>query len=158
MSEGLVMDGDMTPTGAEVAAMRAWTDLGSFDPTRDEEGHTTSSNGRIIIQAPSVEAARDIAEIARAHEEMHGENREALMLAVCEALARGLTAGPGPWAPNNPASEKGREDLRRAGFEETHDSELGTVWVRPEDGKILKPREAHFVVPVELDLRGGRCG
>ena len=157
MSEGL-MDGNMTPTGAEVAAIRAWTDLGGFDPTGDEEGHTTSSDGRIIIQAPSAEAARDIAEIARAHEEMHGENREALMLAVCEALARGVAAGRGPWAPNNPATEKGREDLRRAGFEETHDSELGTVWVRPADGKTLKPQEAHFVVPVELDLRGDRSG
>lgn len=157
MSESRVDGGDL-PTGADVEAMRAWTNLGGFDPTGDQEGHTTSSDGRIIIQAPSAEAARDIAEIARAHEEMHGENREALMLAVCEALARGVAAGPGPWAPNNPATEKGREDLRRAGFEETHDSELGTVWVQPADGKILKPREAHFVVPVELDLRGDRSG
>lgn len=115
---------------------------------------TTASEGRISIQAPSPEAAREIEAVARAHEEMHGEQRETLMRAVYEALARGVAAGP--WAPNNPATEKGRDDLRRAGFEERHDGEFGTVWVRPADGTTLKPREAHFVVPSGLGLRGGR--
>ncbi|QIN85498.1 hypothetical protein GBA63_22640 (plasmid) [Rubrobacter tropicus] len=135
--------------------MSAWSYLGTFDPPGDGWTHRTYSDGRLIIQAPGAVAARGIEEVARVHEDMHGEGREALMLAVCETLPRGLAAGPEPWAPNNPATEKGREDLRRAGFEETHDPELGTVWVRPADGKTLKPRKALFVVPVELDPRGG---
>ena len=150
------MDGDGTPTRADLEAVRAWTGLGSFDPLMDEGVHRTYGDGRVIIQAPSAHAAHEIEVIAQAHEEMHEENREASMLAVCEALARGVAAGPGPWAPNNPATEKRPDDLRRAGFEERHDGESGTVWVRSADGATLKPQEAHFVVVAELGLRGGR--
>lgn len=96
----------------------------------------------------------------RAHEEMNGEHREGLMRAVCEALARGVARGhavsPGPWAMRNWATERGRVDLRRAGFEERHDEELGAVWVRQPDGETLTTREACFVVPVEVDAGGRR--
>ena len=133
-----------------------------LDPLRDEQANTTSSNGRIIIQVPSDEAAGEIEEIARAHEEGHEGYREALMHAVSHGLGRGFAAGPGPWAPNNYATEKGREDLRRAGFGETddwdHDGERRTVWVRPADGKTLEPHEAHFVVPIEIDVGRGGSG
>ena len=149
-------DGDGLPTTAEVDALRDWQQLMAFDAAGDGAVNMTVNDGRIIIQAASAEAARGLEDVARTHEEMHEQNWGTLMLAMCEALARGVAAGPGPWAPNNPATEKGRDDLRRAGFEERHDGEFGTVWERPADGTTLKPREALFVVPVELDLRGGR--
>lgn len=148
------MDGGDLPTPVDVEAMRAWTELGACGPPGDERVRRTYSDGRIFLQAPSAGAAREIEEVARAHEQRHGEHQEALRIAVRETLARGVAVGPGPWAPNNPATEKGRDNLRRAGFEERHDGE-GTVWVRPADDTTLKPREAHFVVPVEPGLRGG---
>ena len=58
----------------------------------------------------------------------------------------------------NRATEKGREDLRRAGFEERHDGELGTIWVRPTGGEVLKPRGSGFVVPAEEDEWRGSAG
>ena len=153
---GSQMDNEETPTRADVEAMRAWTNLWGFDPTRDERVGTTSSDGRIIIQTPSAEAARQVEETALAREEGHRESRAGLMRTMGEALARGHAAGPGPWAPNNPATEKGRDDLRRAGFEERHNGKSGTVWVRSADGATLKPQAAHFVVVAELGLSGGR--
>lgn len=148
------MGGDGAPTRADVEPVGAWTGPSGFDPLTDEGSHRTYSDGRIIIQAPGAQAAREIEEVARAQEEMHGEQRETLLRAVREALARGVAAGPGPWAVGTPSSGKGREELRRAGFEERHDGELGTVWVRPADGEPVKPRGAPFVVPVGLDPRG----
>lgn len=153
------MNSDDPPTRADVEAMRAWDGLGNFDPLLgDERVHEAYGDGRIVIQAPGLEAAREVEETARAHEERHRESRAGLMHAMGEALARGYTVSPGPWALRNCATEKGREELRRAGFEERHDGKLGTVWVRPADGEVLKPRESGFVAPPEEDAGRGRSG
>lgn len=150
---GISMRGGDLPSSADVEAVRAWTGLGSFDPLGGGRAHRTYSDGRIVVHAPTVEAAREVEEAARAREERHGEAREGVLRAMGEALAQGYAVSPGPWAMRNCATERGRESLRRAGFEERRDGD-GTVWVRPADGQTLTPGESGFVIFAEDDERG----
>ena len=89
------MRGGGLPTRADVEeAMRAWPGLGNLDPMGDERAHRTYSYDRIVIQAPSSEAAREMEGTARAREERHGEGRAGLMRSMGEALAQGTPLAP----------------------------------------------------------------
>ena len=152
------MGGDGLLTGADARAMRAWMDLGSFNLPGGEQADRTYSDGRMFIPVPGPEAAREVEVSMRAREERHAEGRVRLMRAVGGALGLSHAAGAGPWASGNPGTEKGREELRRAGFEERHDAQRGTTWVRPADGETLAPGEPGAAAPREDDVGRGRSG
>lgn len=146
------MHGDDRPTGADVEAMKAWTQLGDFGPLGGERADTAYGEGRMLVPVPSPEAAREVGEAARAREGHHAEARAGSMRAMGAALGRSYAVGTGAWASGNRAAEEGRKGLRRAGFEERHDGELGTVWVRPDDGRTLTPGEAGLDAAGEGDV------
>lgn len=92
MSEGN-MDGNDTPTRADVEAMNRWSSLGdsvSIDRARTEK---TYSNGRIVFSLPVAEAAPEVKESVRAREERHAEGQAKIIRAFVSAL--GLSHGQG---------------------------------------------------------------
>lgn len=82
MSEGR-MDGNDTPTRADVQAMNRWTSLGDSDSVDRAGTGKIYSAGRIVISLSVSDAAQEVEESVRVREERHvgggpGEDRTGL--------------------------------------------------------------------------------
>lgn len=80
------MDGDDTPTRADVEAINRWTSLGGSDSVDRAGTDKTYSDGRIIISLPVSEAAEEVEESVRVREERHAEGQAKIVRAFGSAL------------------------------------------------------------------------
>lgn len=98
MGEGSRGGGDSSASLANAAAMKAWTVLGSIGAPGGVGAERANSDGRVVLPAPTAQAARGVEERTRAREERHAEGRARILRAMMGGASNlSRAVGLGPW-------------------------------------------------------------